>query len=110
MIKRLIQQLKDWWKFQMLTWETERNVRNFKRSCELADKMCKGDGKTRYVIKGSSGWQIFSTDDLDYMKRSKQLRSNVTILEILTKSHYVASSNKQLTEFWEKEKRKQLKK
>jgi len=92
-MKRLFNDLKEWWGYLMETQEVKRKARRLTRACKLSDKLTLGDRKTRYVIEKKGGFMILSTRDIDLLKSRGVFRKEVSIYNILKTASYISTTN-----------------
>lgn len=76
----------------------------------LANELTKVDRKTRYVIEGAVNFKIFSTDDIDHMKKRHVFKPGFNITDIYRKAVYVATYNQSIRSQWRVERMREKEK
>ena len=91
---------REWWAGRMKIRAIKRRNKRLQKAIKEANALTNWDRKTRYVFERGEQFDVFSTEQINFGKRTGRFSRGVTIRDIYEKACYTATFNPQVKDDW----------
>jgi len=99
--------LSEWWQSKKKIWAIKRRNKRLSLAIKEANALTNWDKKTRYVFERGDDFDVFSTEQINFGKRTGRFSRGVTIINIYEKACYTATFNPTVKKDWKEARTKE---